>query len=50
MAAHHDVKNLGGATVKLPDGQELELPLLQVIFSICSFVFLAPSTLKFFNE
>lgn len=30
MAAQHDVKDLGMAAVKLPDGQELELPLLQV--------------------
>ena len=34
MTARHDVKDLGMAAVKLPDGQELELPLLQVIFSI----------------
>lgn len=30
MPARHDVKDLGVAAVKLPDGQELELPLLQV--------------------
>ena len=30
MAARHDVKDLGMAAVKLPDGQQLELPLLQV--------------------
>lgn len=30
MAAKHDVQDLGMATVKLPDGQELELPLLKV--------------------
>lgn len=30
MADDHDVKDLGMAVVKLPDGQELNLPLLQV--------------------
>ena len=30
MAAKHGVQDLGMATVKLPDGQELELPLLKV--------------------
>ena len=30
MAAKHDVQDLGMVSLKLPDGQELELPLLKV--------------------
>lgn len=30
MAAKHDVQDLGTVSLKLPDGQELELPLLKV--------------------
>ena len=30
MAAEHGVQELGMASVRLPDGQELELPLLKV--------------------
>ncbi len=30
MATKHDVEDLGMVSLKLPDGQELELPLLKV--------------------
>ncbi len=30
MATKHDVQDLGMVSLKLPDGQELELPLLKV--------------------
>ena len=30
MATKHDVQHLGMVSLKLPDGQELELPLLKV--------------------
>ena len=30
MAAHTDVKDIGMAKLKLPGGEELELPFLQV--------------------
>lgn len=46
MAARHDVKDLGMAAVKLPDGQEIELPLLQVMFSICNLAFVALCTVS----
>lgn len=49
MAARHDVKDLGMAAVKLPDGQQLELPLLQVISSVCNLV-VALHTVSLFDD
>lgn len=50
MAAHHDVKDLGMAAVKLPDGQTLELPLLQVTCSTSKSVSIALPAVSFVNH
>lgn len=50
MADRHDVKDLGMAAVKLPDGQTLELPLLQVTCSTSNPVLIALSAVSFVNN
>lgn len=50
MADRHDVRDLGMAAVKLPDGQTLELPLLQVTCSTSNPVLIALLAVSFVKQ
>ena len=50
MSAEHDVKDLGMAAVKLPDGQELKLPLLQVIAKLFTSVLCVRTVAPFIRD